>query len=154
MTKLLRALLVGALAISLVVAGGCGGDTKKKNDYVNAVNKVQTDFANAVSKLQSAGAGSGVAGAQKTFTNLKAAIDKVVGDLQGVTPPDSVKNLHNELIAEMKSFGSSIDAAGASLSSKDPQKILAAQTKFATDASGVATKIGNTIDKINTQLHK
>ena len=39
MTKLLRALLVGALAISLVVAGGCGGDTKKKNDYVNAVNK-------------------------------------------------------------------------------------------------------------------
>ena len=145
---------MAALAISLVGAAGCGGDTKKKNDYVDAVNKVQTDFANAVSKLQTASAGSGISGAQKTFANLGTAIDKVVSDLQGVTPPDSVKNLHNQLIAEMKSFGVSIKTAGASLSSGDPKKILAAQTKFATDASGVATKIGNTIDQINTQLHK
>ncbi|MFL5893598.1 MAG: hypothetical protein ACJ76Z_00630 [Thermoleophilaceae bacterium] len=154
MSKLLRATLAIGLVLSLVAAGGCGGDTQKKNDYVKAINKVQTDFANAASKLQAGGAGSGEAGAKKTFANLKAAIDKVVADLQGVKPPDSVKALHNELIGEMKSFGQSIQRAGASLGSKDPQKILAAQTQFATDAGQVGAKIGATIDKINTELHK
>ena len=54
MTRLLRVALVGVLALSLVAGAGCGGDTKKKDDYVDAVNKVQTDFATAVSNLQKA----------------------------------------------------------------------------------------------------
>ena len=155
MTSLVRAAVVTAALLSLVVAAGCGSDTKASNDYVDAINKVQTDFANNVQKVGSApSTGSDpTAAAKKTFTDLKAAIDKVIADLQGVKPPDKVKALHNQLISEMKQFNQEVQAAGASLSSADPKKILAAQSKFASDASTLGTKISQTISDINDKLH-
>jgi hypothetical protein len=153
MTSLIRAAGVTVVALALVVASGCGGDTKKSNDYVNAINKVQTDFAANVQKVGSAPAGSDpLASAQKTFTDLKTAIDKAIADLKSVTPPDKVKDLHGQLVSEMDQFSSEVKAAGDSLTSKDPQKILQAQSKFATDAGSIETKVTQTITQINTKL--
>lgn len=153
MTSLARASLICVAMLSLVVAG-CGGDTKSKNEYVSAINKVQTDFANSVQKVgTSQAAGSDpAAAAKKTFSNLKAAIDKVIADLKGVEPPDEVKTLHGDLISEMTEFGSQVKSAGDSLSSKDPTAILSAQSKFAASASTLGTRISKTIDAINSKL--
>jgi hypothetical protein len=149
----LLAVTVCLAALSLVAAG-CGSDTKTSNDYVNAINKVQTDFANNVQKVGSAPSGSDpTAAAKKTFSDLNAAIDKVISDLKAVKPPDKVKDLHNQLVSEMVQFNGQVKAAGDSLSSKDPSKILAAQSKFASDASTLGTKISQTIDQINQKLH-
>ena len=155
MTSLVRAAVVTAALLSLVVAAGCGSDTKTSNNYVDALNKVQTDFANNVQKVGSApSSGSDpAAAAKKTFADLKTAIDKVISDLKGVTPPDKVKDLHNQLISEMQDFNKQVQAAGDSLNSSDPQKILAAQSKFASAASSIGTKISKTISDINTKLH-
>ena len=149
MKRLLRAALVLTAVLALVAAAGCGSDTKSSNDYVNALNKVQTDFADSVSKTSAAGSGGKAA---DVFTNLSTAIDKLIADLKGVEPPDKVKDLHNELISEMTQFKSQVEAAGASLKSGDAAKIVAAQTKFATEASALGTKIGQTIDGINKKL--
>src|SRR3954454_2311526 len=109
MTSILRAALVTAAALSLVVASGCGSDTKKSNDYVGAINKVQTDFAANVQKVGSAPAGSDpLAAAQKTFTSLATAINKAIADLKAVSPPDKVKDLHSQLIAEMNQFAAEV----------------------------------------------
>jgi hypothetical protein len=133
---------------------GCGGDTKSSNDYVSAINKVQTDFANDVQKVGgSPAAGSDpTAAAKKTFADLKTAIDKVIVDLKGVEAPDKVKALHNQLISEMSDFDTQVKAAGDSLNSKDPQAIAAAQSKFASSASTLGTRISKTINDINTTL--
>ena len=154
MTSLARAALVCVAVLSLVGAVGCGGDTKSKNDYVSAINKVQTDFANSVQKVgTSSSAGSDpAAAAKKTFADLKAAIDKVIADLRGVEPPDEVKTLHSQLISEMTEFGNQVKAAGDSLSSKDPTAILKAQSQFASSASTLGTRISKTIDDINSKL--
>jgi len=155
MSSLARMVVVTATVLSLVVVAGCGSDTKASNDYVKAINKVQTDFVNNVQKAGSApSTGSDpLAAAKKTFTNLEAAIGKVISDLQGVTPPDKVKALHNRLISEMDEFKGDVKTAGDSLSSKDPTKIATAQTKFASDASSLGTKIDKTISDINDKLH-
>ena len=149
MKRLLRAALLVTAVLALVAATGCGSDTKSSNDYVNALNKVQTDFANSVSKTSATGAGTQAA---DIYTNLSTAIDKLVADLKEVKPHDKVKDLHNELISEMTQFKSQVEAASASLKSGDTAKVVAAQTKFATEASALGTKIGQTIDGINKKL--
>jgi hypothetical protein len=157
MTSLLRVAVVIAAALSLVAATGCGGgDTKESNDYVSEINKVQTDFANSVQKVgTSSSAGSDpAAAAKKTFNDLSAAIDKVIADLKGIEPPDKVKDLHDDLISEMQQFNSQVGKAADSLSSKDPQAILKAQSQFASSASALGTKISKTITDINTKLHE
>ena len=154
MTSLVRTAAVCLAVLSLVAVAGCGSDTKSSNQYVEAINKVQQDFANNVQKVGQSSAGSDPqAAAKKTFSDLKTAIDKVIADLQGVKPPDKVKDLHNQLISEMKEFDDQVKSAGDSLSSKDPQAILKAQTQFATSASTLGAKISKTIDDINTKLH-
>src|SRR5262245_41745966 len=126
MTPLVRAVVVCAAILSLLGAAGCGSDTKESNDYVAAINKVQTDFANNVQKVgTSSEAGSDpAAAAKKTFNDLSDAIDKVIADLKDVDPPNDVKDLHNELISEMEEFNSQVGKAADSLDSKDPQAIL------------------------------
>jgi hypothetical protein len=152
MTYRSRAAAISLAALCLV-AGGCGSDTKSSNDYVSAINKVQTDFANNVRKVGSTPAGSDPAKAAKdTFTQLQAAIDKVVADLKGVQPPDKVKTLHSQLIGEMTQFDNDVKAAGDSLNSKDPKAIVAAQSKFASSASSLGTRISQTISAINQKL--
>jgi hypothetical protein len=136
-----------------LLAAGCGSSSQSTNDYVSAINKAQTQFANNVRKVGSTPAGSDPAKAAKnTFTNLQAAIDKVVADLKGVKPPDKVKSLHNDLISEMTEFDNQVKSAGDSLSSKDPKAITAAQSKFASSASSLGTRISQTISQINQKL--
>jgi hypothetical protein len=157
MTSFLRAAAVTAAALSLVVITGCGSsDTKSSNDYISAINKVQTDFAANVQKVGSGTSANGsdpAAAAKKTFADLKTAIDKAISDLKGVNPPDKVKSLHGDLISEMQEFETDVKAAGASLSTKDSSKILKAQSAFATSAGTLGTRISQTIDAINKKLH-
>lgn len=154
MTSLLRLAVACLAAISLVAGAGCGSDTKSSNDYVKAINKVQTEFASDIQKVgTSAPSGTDPAAkAKQTFSDLGAAIDKAVTDLKAVDPPDEVKDLHNQLIAEMTQFGSQVNTASASLKSGDPQAIVAAQSKFAASASAVGQQISKTIGDINKKL--
>ena len=156
MTSLLRVAAICVAALALVAASGCGSDTKESNDYVSEINKVQTDFANSVQKVgTSSSAGSDpAAAAKKTFSDLSSAIDKVIADLKGIDAPDKVKDLHNDLISEMEQFNSQVKSAADSLSSKDPQAILKAQSEFASSASTLGTKISKTINDINAKLHE
>ena len=153
MSSLVRAAVICLAGLALV-ATGCGSDTKSKNDYVKAVNKAQTDFADNVQKVGSSAPAGGDAAskAKQTFSALSVAIDKVVADLKAVEPPDKVKDLHNQLISEMNEFGSQVKAAAGSLDANDPQAIATAQSKFATSASSLGTRISKTISDINTKL--
>jgi hypothetical protein len=154
MTCPARAAILCLAALALIAGAGCGSDTKSSNDYVGAINKVQTDFANDVQKVGSSSSGGSdpAAAAKQTFSDLGAAINKAVADLKAVEAPDKVKDLHNELISEMEQFKSQVEDAASSLSSTDPQTIAKAQTKFAASASTLGTKISQTIDSINKKL--
>jgi hypothetical protein len=141
------------LAALSLITGGCGSDTQSSNDYVSAINKVQTNFAADVKKVGANQSGNNpAAAAKKTFTNLQAVIDKAVADLKAVKPPDKVKDLHSQLVSEMTQFETQVKAAGQSLSAKDPNTIQTAQSKFAASASTLGNRIAQTIDAINAKL--
>jgi hypothetical protein len=150
-----RTAILCLAALLLVAGAGCGGsDTGSTNEYVSAVNKVQTDFANNVQKVGSStpSGSDATAGAKQTFADLQTAIGKAVSDLKSVQAPDKVKSLHNDLISELEQFKSQVTEAGNSLNSKDPQAITKAQSKFAASASTLGTRISQTINEINKKL--
>ena len=154
MSSPLRVAAICLAALSLV-ATGCGGDTKKNNNYVDAVNKAQTDLVSNVQKLGSASSASSdpATAAKKTFTDLTGAIDKFISDLKGVEAPDEVKSLHNSLISEVTQVEGEVKQAGSSLDSKNPQTIVTAMSKLSTSVSDLETKMSKTIDDINAKLH-
>ena len=153
MRSLRRPAAVFLAVLSLGGAAGCGSDRKAADDYVRAINRVQADFAKSVDKVRRAPAGRDPAvAAKRTFRALGAAIDRVIADLRAVKPPANVRSLHGRLVAEMGDFDAQVRAAGNSLSSRSRRKMLAAQSKFATQSSALGSRIAKTIDAINRKL--
>jgi hypothetical protein len=154
MKSVLRAATVVALALSLVATTGCGGDAKRNNKYVDAVNKAQNSFAATFDRLQGEITQSSTPSQDRaTLTRFQGAIDKVVADLRAVSAPGKVTSLHQRLIAEIASYGDEIQKAKKAFSSKDPAKILSAQSRLVTAVTQVSSQINGTIDAINKKLH-
>jgi hypothetical protein len=154
MTRLLRAAVLLVAVLALAGATGCGGSNSDENAYVDQLNKVQNDFASSVAKALSSEPSrlDAKAHAIQSFDSLETAIDKLIVDLKAVDPPAKVESLHNELLSEMQQFQVQVKKAAASLSSSDPEAILAAQAQFATEAGQLGTKIRKTISGINDKL--
>jgi hypothetical protein len=146
--------LLAAVALG-VVAAGCGSDNKAANDYVDAVNKAQNDFASTFDRLSSQITSTSTPQQdQKTLDGFKRAVDKVVGDLRAVEPPDKVKGLHGELVGEISSYGKEIDKAKRAFANGSPQAIIKAQTQLVTAVTRVSGQINRTIDAINKKLRE
>lgn len=156
MLKLARAAIVLMLVLAAsLAASGCGGDVKKNNDYVEAVNKAQNEFASTFDRLnESITATSSPKEDRATLTRFRKAIDRVVADLRKVTPPDKVKDQHKELIDEISSYGREITKARKAFGSSDPAKVIAAQTQLVTAVTSVSSRINSTIDQINKKLQE
>ena len=146
--------LLAAVAIGAVVAG-CGTETKKANDYVDAVNRAQNQFATTFDRLSSRITSTSTPQQdQRTLDGFKRAVDKVVGDLRAVEPPDTVKTLHDQLVAEIASYGREIDKAKSAFANGRPKEIIRAQTELVTAVTRVSGQINRTIDAINKKLRE
>jgi hypothetical protein len=148
--------LVTVLAVlALVAVAGCGSDSKSANDYVDAVNRAQNDFASTFDRLSSRITSTSTPQQdQKTLDGFKRAVDKVVGDLRAVEPPDKVKPLHAELVNEISSYGKEIDKAKKAFADGNPKAIIKAQTQLVTAVTRVSGQINRTIDAINQKLRE
>lgn len=145
------ALLVAALIVS-PAAAGCGSDD---NQYVQDVNAAQAKFASTLTRLQrDIRPSSSSAQDSRTLDGFQLAIRQVVAQLRAITPPDSVRDLHDQLIGEITDYGTTISAAKTKISKGSPQDILAAQADLSTAVARTAVKINLTIDQINKKLHE
>ncbi len=154
MLKLSRILLVAFAAVALIAAG-CGGDTEEKNDYVDQVNKAQTEFADQVTKLSTAiTSTSSSAADQKTIESYQTAVDGVVKDLEGITPPEDVKAEHQQLVDAMTTYGESVGTALEDLQGGSAQDRLKAATELQTASSTAGTQINQAIEAINKKLQE
>ena len=133
---ILRSILLVAFASVALIAAGCGGDTEEKNDYVDQVNKAQTEFANQVTKLSSAITSTSSDSAdRKTIQSYQDAVDGVVKDLEGITPPEDVQAEHQQLVDAMSTYGDSVGAALEDLQGGSAQDRLKAATELQTASS-------------------
>jgi len=150
----LRGALAVALALSVVAAGGCGGNTKAKNNYVGAVNRAQADFVAVVDDSESRISGN--ASDAETATQLdaiRAAAAKVVTELRAVKPPGNVRTLHSNLVREAQGLVTAFRKAAAAYRSGDPSKILTAKVDLSRDVGRVNSQLNATIQALNKKLH-
>ena len=154
MFKLSRMLLVALAAVALIAAG-CGGDTEEKNDYVDQVNTAQTEFADQVTKLSAAitSASSDTAD-QDTIKSYQTAVDGVVKDLEGITPPEDVQAEHQQLVDAMSAYGESVGTALGDLEGGSPEDRLKAATELQQASTTAGTQINQAIEAINKKLQE
>ena len=147
----------GALAVLVALAvavGGCGGDTKTKNSYVEQVNTAQANFVAVVDDSQSRIQGN--ASDAETATQLdmiRAAAAKVVVELRAIKPPDNVKTLHASLVKEAQGLVAAFKKASDAYRSQDPSQILTAKVDLGKDIDRVNGQLNATIQQLNNKLH-
>jgi hypothetical protein len=148
----MRAALV--LALCAVLLGGCGGDTKSKNDYVNKVNRAQSDFVAVVDDSESRITGD--ASDKDTAAQLdmiRTAAAKVVVELRAIKPPDKVRDLHADLVGEAQGLVTAFRKAADAYRSGEPSKILSAKVDLSKDVTRVNAQLNATIQALNNKLH-
>jgi hypothetical protein len=149
----MRGALAAALALALL-AGGCGSDTKTKNDYIDKVNKAQSDFVAVVDNSESQIQGNqNDAETAKQLDRIRAAAAKVVVQLRGIKPPDKVRTLHASLVKEAQGLVTAFQKAADAYRSGDPSKILTAKVDLGKDIDQVNSAINTTITQLNNKLH-
>jgi hypothetical protein len=148
----MRAALV--LALCAVLLGGCGGDTKSKNDYVNKVNRAQSDFVAVVDDSESRITGD--ASDKDTAAQLdmiRTAAAKVVVELRAIKPPGKVRDLHADLVGEAQGLVTAFRKAADAYRSGEPSKILSAKVDLSKDVTRVNAQLNATIQALNNKLH-
>ena len=149
----LRGVLAVAIALSLLAATGCGGDTKAKNDYVAAVNKAQADFVAVVDDTQARLAqNSQDAETATSLEGIQTAAAGTVRELRAVKPPDSVAALHRSLIKEAQGLVVAFRKAASAYRAGDPAKILTAKVDLSKEISQINVQINSTIQELNRKL--
>ena len=156
MTRLLRAVVLIVAVLALAGATGCFGSNGDENAYADQLNKVQNDFASSVAKALSSEPSQLDFKAEtiQSLGSLETAIDKLLADLKTVDPPAKVESLHHELINETQQFQVRVKEAVASLTSSEPQVIVAAQAQVATEAVQFGTTLRKAISRINDKLQE
>jgi hypothetical protein len=152
-----RRRVLGAFAAALaalVLVAGCGdGQAKRDNAYVDRVNAAQTDFARTINRLNGRVSATSTSSEDRaTLAGYTQAIDHVVSELRGITPPASVKPLHDRLIAAMSAYGTRVRTASASVRSKSTSRLLDAQQRLLDATDTVSKQINVTIGAINKRL--
>jgi len=153
MTTVVRLALVGLAALLVAAGTGCGGGGDP-SAYVKQVNEAQTVFAKRFGKLQSAITPNSSAAANRAaLDRFSTTMRRTLAALRKATPPDSVKDLNDEYLAELTRYGTVIDQAEKKFASNSPQQIDSAQAQLSQAAGVTATRVNGTISKINDKLH-
>lgn len=148
----LALLLAALLTVALAACGG--DDTEAKNAYVDEVNTAQTSFASTFEQLSTRITSTSTPEEDRaTLRRFRAAIDRTTARLEGVTPPDSVKELHQQFIAEIDSYGDAIRTFQGALDG-DAEELAKAQAALAKQTSQTGEDINRTIERINQRLRE
>jgi hypothetical protein len=149
----LRGVLVVAIALSLLAATGCGGDTKAKNDYVAAVNKAQADFVAVVDDTGARLAQNSQDSETATsLDGIRVAAEGVVRELRAVKPPGGVGPLNAKLIREAQALVVAFRKAASAYRSGDSARILKAKVDLSKDIGQINAQINSTIQELNRKL--
>jgi hypothetical protein len=142
-----------AVALVLVLATGCGDDTKAKNAYVTAVNKAQSDFVAVVDDSESRISGNATdADTATQLDMIRAAAAKVVAELRAIKPPDKARTLHGNLVSEAQGLVAAFRKAADAYHSGKPSDILTAKVDLSKEVTRVNAQLNATIQALNEKL--
>ena len=146
----------GIACLALVAAASLGlvacGDTAEKNDYVDEVNKVTSTLQSGLTEV---GSGATVASpdqAAAVFEEFGGALDAAVRDLEGVSAPEEVAGLHDEIVQNLRTLEGEATGAANDIRAGGAAAIAGVSAQFLTEANEIGIEIDSTIGEINSQL--
>lgn len=142
------------LAATVAAAGlllvACGSSAN--NDYVDSVNNVTSQLQSDVSQISNDATVKSPRQAADVFSQVAVKIDAAAADLENITPPDKVSNLHTRLVSEMKQLGSEAKGASDAIDAGGPAATPGVLSQFVAQARRLDAQIRLTINQINADL--
>jgi len=138
-------LFMAAALISAALLAGCGGPTK--SEYQKEMKKISVKAEKDIDKLT-----SGSQPSAKDIEQAQKTLDQAADDVDDITPPSDVKDLHNDLVKVLHDTADLMGELGPimELSQKDPSKVTEAEIK---KMNSVTDKFGK-IQKEMTRITK
>jgi len=163
--KIVVFLIALALSLGLVACGGDddgggGGSSGQaaereplsESDYIRQLNRAQTDFASEARALDLSSPSSPT-DFQGSLDELVGSIGTLIGELEGLEPPDAVTAQHDELVSSLQRYRALIRKRKDALGSSDQGKVTDAAQRIATGSNDFSSSFDATIDQINQRLN-
>lgn len=141
--------LLAAASLTLVA---CGGDTAEKNDYVDEVNKVTSTLQSGLTDVGSGATVDSPDQAAAVFEEFGGVLDAAVTDLEGVSVPEEVAGLHDEIVQNLRTLEDEATGAANDVRTGGAAAIAGVSAQFLTEANEIGIEIDSTIGEINSQL--
>lgn len=136
--KLVPLLAVALLATGLVAA--CGSDEKDEyaSDVESVLEPLGEELTNLGTELSNVDSPEGFV---EGVTAVQDRIEEGVADLEAIEPPSDVTDIHEDLIASLEKFNSSLDAVRTAAEDGDLQTLQEEALALPQAASEFQTEI-------------
>ena len=143
------------LAAAALALAACDGDTDEKNDYVDEVNGVTATLNSGLTEISSQATAVGSPEqAASVFSGFGSSLDAAATDLEGITPPDEVAGLHDQIVEDLQTLSSEATNAADEIKAGGAASVAGVATQFIAEANRIAGEIDTTIGEINSQLQE
>jgi ABC-type transporter Mla subunit MlaD len=141
--------LLAAASLTLVA---CGGDTAEKNDYVDEVNKVTSTLQSGLTEVGSGATVDSPDQAAAVFEDFGEQLDAAVTGLDGVSAPEDVAGLHDEVVENLRTLEDEATGAANEIRTGGAGAIAGVSAQFLAEANRIGIEIDSTVGEINSQL--
>ena len=146
---MIAACLVAATAVMLVACG----DTEEKNDYVDAVNNVTSTLNTGLTDVSAqANAADSPDQIADVFSQFATQLDTATKDLDEITPPEGVDDLHEKLVGELEELTAAANTAADGVSAGGASGVVTTAQQFVAEATRISAEADATISQINSEL--
>jgi hypothetical protein len=143
-------LLLAAVSLSLVACGG--DDTEEANDYVDEVNQVTSTLQSGLGEVASGANVDSPDQAAAVFEGFADQIDAAVSDLEGITAPEDVAELQDQIVEDLRTLEDEATGAANEIGDGGAAAIPGVAAGFLSEASRLGAEIDQTIGEINSKL--
>jgi hypothetical protein len=141
--------LLAAASLTLVA---CGGDTAEKNDYVDEVNKVTSTLQSGLTEVGRGATVDSPDQAAAVFEEFAGQLDAAVTDLEGISAPEDVTDLQDEIVEDLRTLEDEATGAANETRAGGAGAIGGVAAQFLTEANRIGIEIDATIGEINSKL--
>jgi hypothetical protein len=148
--RIARLAALAAATFGLVACGG--GDNTETNDYVDAVNEVTTTLQSSITEISTQGGVSSPEQAATVFEDVAQKVDGAATDIERITPPDEVADLHDKLVQDMQTLSDDATGAADDIKAGGAASVSGVAAQFLSEANQLGSQIDATIGQINAEL--
>jgi ABC-type transporter Mla subunit MlaD len=154
MPRLGTAALVLLVAASLALAACGGDDTEEANDYVDQVNQVTSTLQSGLGEVASGANVNSPDKAAAVFEGFAGQIDAAVSDLEGITAPEDVAELQDQIVEDLQTLEDEATGVANEIRDGGAAAIPGVAAGFLSEASRLGAEIDKAIGEINSKLQE